>query len=69
MEDLLVDREQWTKVYPSTQPTSMSMEEWEKLERKERSMNRICLVDSVLLNISGEYSTNKIWDKLGSLYQ
>jgi hypothetical protein len=35
MEDLLVDREQWTMVCPGTQPTGMSMEEWEKLERKK----------------------------------
>jgi hypothetical protein len=31
MEDILVDREQWTTVYQGTQPTGMSTEEWEKL--------------------------------------
>jgi hypothetical protein len=69
MEDLLVDREQWTTVCPGTQPTGMSTEEWEKLERRERSMIQLCLADSVLLNVSGEDSTKKLWDKLGSLYQ
>ena len=47
----------------------MSKEEWEKIERKERSMIRICLAYLVLLNVSGEDSTKKMWDKLGILYQ
>jgi hypothetical protein len=46
----------------------MSRGEWEKLERA-RSTIRMCLADLVLLNVSGEDSTNKMWDKLGSLYQ
>jgi hypothetical protein len=37
IEDLLVDRKKWTIVYPSTMPTRMSTEEWDKLERRERS--------------------------------
>jgi hypothetical protein len=32
-------------------------------------MIRLCLSDSVLLNISREDTTKKMWDKLGSLYQ
>jgi hypothetical protein len=32
-------------------------------------MIRLCLVDSVLLNVLGEYSAKKLCDKLGSLYQ
>jgi hypothetical protein len=32
-------------------------------------MIRLCLVDSVLLNVASEDSTKKLWDKLGSLYQ
>jgi hypothetical protein len=38
IEDLLLDREQRTIVCPCTMPTDMSMEEWEKLERRARSM-------------------------------
>jgi hypothetical protein len=45
------------------------MGEWEKLKRRARSMIRLCLADSVLLNVSGEDSSKKLWDKLGSLYQ
>jgi hypothetical protein len=69
MEYLLVDKEQWTMVYLGTQSTGMSTEEWEKLEIRARSMIQICLVDSALLNVSGENSDKKLWYKLGILYQ
>jgi hypothetical protein len=65
IEDLLVDREQWVVVFPGTIPIGMSMKEWEKLERRERSTIRLCLADLILLNVSGEDSTKKLWDKLG----
>ena len=69
MEYLLVDQEQWRMVFLGTHSTSMSMEEREKLERKERSMIRLFLADSMLLNVSGEDSAKKLWDRMGSLYQ
>ena len=69
MEDLLVDKEQWAAVDPGTKPTSVSTEDWEKLDRKARSTIRLCLSDSVLLNVSGEDSAKKLWEKLGNLYQ
>jgi hypothetical protein len=69
MEDLLVDREQWVVVDPGTKPISMLKEDWEKLERKVRSMIQLYLLDSVLLNVSREDNTKKLWDKLGNLYQ
>jgi len=69
MEDLLVDREQWIAVDSGTKPTATSQEDWDKLERRARSTIRLCLSDSVLLNVSGEDSVVKLWEKLGSLYQ
>jgi hypothetical protein len=69
MEDILVDREQWTTLCQGTQPTGMLMDEWEKLERRERSMIWICLAYSVLLNVLGEDSAKKLCGKMGSLYQ
>jgi hypothetical protein len=47
----------------------MSKEDWEKLDRRARSMIRLCLDDSVLLNVSGESTTKELWEKLGNLYQ
>jgi hypothetical protein len=38
IEYLLVDREQWVAICPDTILIGMSREEWEKLERRERSM-------------------------------
>ena len=69
MEDLLVDREQWIAVDPGTMPTGMVKADWDKLERKARSTIRLCLSDSVLVNVSGEDTAKKLWDKLGNLYQ
>jgi hypothetical protein len=68
-EYLLVDREQWVVVFPGSISAGMSREQWEKINRRERSMIQLCLVDSVLLNVSGEDLSKKLWDKLGSLYQ
>ena len=47
----------------------MSSEDWDKLDRKVRSMIRLCLLDLVLLNVSEEDSAKKLWEKLGNLYQ
>ena len=69
MKDLLVDEEQWVAMDPGTKPTGMSIEDLKKLDRKARSMIHLCLSDSILLNVSGEDSAKKLWEKLGNLYQ
>jgi hypothetical protein len=53
----------------STPVTGMSKEDWDKLDRRARSTIRLCLADSVLLNVLGESTAKELWDKLGSLYQ
>ena len=69
MEDLLVDQEQWIVVDPCRKPTATLQDDWDKLERRERSTIQFFLSDSVVLNIFGEDSAVKLWEKLGSLYQ
>eukprot|EP00253_Pinus_taeda_P034923 PITA_34923 len=69
MEDLLVDKDQWIVVDPGTKPTTVSDEEWKKLDRNEKRTIRSCVSDSVLLNVSGQAATKALWDKLGTLYQ
>ena len=54
---------------PCTKPNVTSQEDWDKLERRARSTIRLCLLDSMLLNVSSEDSAVKLWEKLGSLYQ
>ena len=51
MEDLLVDKEQWVAVDLGTKPTTMSKEDWDKLDRKARTTIFLCLLDLVLLNV------------------
>ena len=43
MEDLLVDWEQWIVVDLGTKPVAMSQDDWDKLERRERSIIRLFL--------------------------
>ena len=69
MEDLLVDKDQWIAVDPGTKPTGVTDEEWKKLDRKAKSTIRLCVSNSVLLNVSGEATAKALWDKLGTLYQ
>ena len=52
-----------------TKPTATSQDDWDKLEMRGRSTIRLCLSETVLLNISSEYSVVNIWGRIGSLYQ
>ena len=69
MKDLLVDRDQWIAVDPGTEPTGTSVDDWKKTDRKAKSTIRLCLSDSVLLNVSEEATAKDLWEKLGNLYQ
>ena len=64
-----MDKDQWIAIDLGTKPTKMSNEDWKKLDRKAKSTIRFCVLDSVLLNASGEATTNNLWDKLVTLYQ
>ena len=69
MEDLLVDKDQWIAIDPGTKPTTMSYEDWKKLDRKTKSTIRLCVSDSILLNVSGEATMKNLWENFGTLYQ
>ena len=69
MEDLLVDKDQWIAVDPGTKPTTMSDEDWKKLDWKAKSTIRLCVSDLVLLNVFGEATMKTLLEKLGILYQ
>ena len=64
IEDLLVDKYQWIAVDLGTEPTTMSDEDWKKLDWKVKSTIRLCVSYSVLLNVSGEAKAKNLWDKL-----
>ena len=69
MEDFLVDQEQWVVVKLGTKSIGTSDEDWMKLDKKSRSTIRLCLADSISLNVSEEDTLKKPWNKLGNLYQ
>jgi hypothetical protein len=69
MEDLLVDRDQWIMVDLGTTPKGTSTNDCKNFDRKEKSTIWLCLLDSLLINVSEEDTTKNLWDKLGNLYQ
>jgi len=69
MEDMLVDKDQSITLDPGTKPIGVSDEEWKKLDRKAKSTIRLCFLDSVLLNVSGEATVKDLCVNLGTLYQ
>jgi hypothetical protein len=66
MENLLVDRDQWIAVDRGTAPTRTSADDWKKMDQKAKSTIRLCLSDSVLLNVSEEATAKDLWEKLGN---
>jgi hypothetical protein len=69
MEDLLVDRDQWIMVDPGIAPTRTSTYDWKILDQKAKRTIGLCLLHSILLNVSEEATTKYLWDKLWKLYQ
>jgi hypothetical protein len=69
MEDLLVEKDQWIVVDPGISPTRTSKNDWKKLDRKVKRTIRLCLSNSLLLNVLEEATTKDLWDTLGKLYQ
>ena len=63
MEDLLVDHDLWLDV-SGTKPTGMKQEDWDLADRKSKGLIRLCLEDSVLLNVheekTGSYLLGKV---------
>jgi len=47
----------------------MKDDDWQKMDRKAKSLIKLCLSNSMLLNVSREATAKYLWDKLGSLYQ
>jgi hypothetical protein len=60
MEDILIDKDQWVVVDPGTAPTRMSTKDWTKLDLKVKRKISLCLLDSLLLNVSREAMTKAL---------
>jgi len=50
-------------------PMGVSNEEWKKLDWKAKRTIRLCVSDSILLDVLGEATEKALWDKLGTFYQ
>ena len=68
MEDMLIDRDLWEVASLAVRPTTMSQADWDLKDRKARGLIRLCLADSVLLNVLDENTANSLWTRLGSMY-
>lgn len=48
---------------------SMSDEDWEKIDQKEKATIFLSLSSNVLFNVSTKKTTKELWDELSSLYE
>ena len=61
MEDLLEDRDLWEVASLAVRPAVISQVDWELKDRKAKGLIRLCLADSVLLNILDEKTAYSLW--------
>lgn len=69
MENLLEQRNQWLVVQKEKKPNDVSQDEWHRLDKKAWGTVRLCLLDSILLNVAKEETAYKLWNQLGEIYQ
>ena len=71
MEDLLVDQDLWDAVdenkFRSTDPTLAT--QYDVTDRKDKGLIRLCLADSILINVHEEPTAKNLWKKLSEIYQ
>ena len=69
MEDMLEDHDLWEAILHAAKPTTISQVDWDLKDRKAKGLIRLCLADSVLLNVLDEKTAYSLWTRLGSVYQ
>ena len=70
MEDILTLRDLQLLIHrKSKKPSSMSHEDWEKLDRKTIATIGQYLLDTVYFHVSQEKSIESLWKKLHDLYE
>ncbi|KAH9326861.1 hypothetical protein KI387_007039, partial [Taxus chinensis] len=71
MEDLLVDRDLWDavdeKVHRPMDPILAT--QYDVMNRKAKGLIRLCLSNSILINVHEESTSEKLWKILGQIYQ
>ena len=71
MEDLLIDQDLWDaidekKLRPKD-PTLAA--QYDVTDKKDKGLIRLCLADSILINVHEEPTAKKLWKKLSEIYQ
>ena len=61
MEDMLEDRDLWEVASLDVRPTTISQENWDLKDQKAKGLIRLCLPDSVLLNVLDEKTAYSLW--------
>jgi hypothetical protein len=70
MEDILILRDQYFPIEGiEKKPSSMTNEDWLKLDRKVIATIRQCLAKNVYFNVVKEKTTKGLWKKLHDLYE
>ena len=70
MEDILILKDQYLPIDGTTKKlSSMTNEEWNKLDRKEIATIRQYLAKNVYFNVSREKRAKGLWKKLHDLYE
>lgn len=71
MEDLLIDQNMSddidVNVSRPSNPTLVG--QYDVMDHKTKGLIRLCLTDSVPINVHEENTTKKLWTKLGEMYQ
>ena len=71
MEDLLIDQDLWDAVDENKfRPTILTLAtQYDVTNRKAKGLIKLCLADSILINVHEEPTTKKLWKKLSEIYQ
>ena len=71
MEDLLNDQDLWDVIdEKKLRPTYMALvTQYDVIDKKDKGLIRLCLVDLILNNVHEEPTMKKLWKKLSEIYQ
>lgn len=71
MKDLLIDQDLWDAVDENkSRPADLTLAaQYDVIDRKAKGLIRLCLADSILINVHEEFTAKKLWKKLSEIYQ